>query len=65
MKVDPLRRSQSGSFDPVGDTQRPAPVANHLTLKVAPLADTTRYDRLRNAAVCVQAPQDEESRHAN
>jgi transposase len=47
------------------DPQRPAPVATHLTLKVAPLADTTRYDRLRTAAACTHAPHDEESRHAN
>jgi hypothetical protein len=29
------------------DPQRPAPVHTNLTLKDAPLADTTRYDRLR------------------
>ncbi len=32
------------------DPQRPPPVATHLTLKEAPLADTTKYDRLRTTA---------------
>lgn len=31
----------------LNDPQRPAPVHTNLTLKDAPLADTTRYDRLR------------------
>ncbi len=47
------------------DPQRPAPVATHLTLKVAPLADTTRYDLLRTAAATGGEPHDEENGHAN
>lgn len=49
------------------DPQRPPPVATHLTLKVAPVADTTRYDRLRTPAPVTNAIKsiNEESGHAN
>ena len=46
------------------DPQRPPPVATHLTLKVAPVADTTRYDRLRTSAPAIH-PINEESGHAS
>lgn len=36
------------------DPQRPPPVATGLTLKVAPLADTTRYDQLRDRAIAAK-----------
>lgn len=46
------------------DPQRPPPVATHLTLKVAPVADTTRYDRLR-PTVPANHPINEERDHAS
>lgn len=36
------------------DPQRPPPVATKLTLNVAPLADTTRYDQLRHSATAAK-----------
>ena len=45
------------------DPQRPPPVATHLTLKEAPLADTTKYDRLRTTAS--DEHSDVEGHHAN
>lgn len=36
------------------DPQRPPPVATALTLKEAPLADTTRYDQLRDSAIAAK-----------
>ena len=45
------------------DPQRPPPVATHLTLKEAPLADTTKYDRLRTTAS--DEHSDVERHHAN
>jgi hypothetical protein len=49
------------------DPQRPPPVVTALTLKVAPVADTTRYDRLRTAAPAIYLtnPINEERGHAN
>ena len=45
------------------DPQRPPPVSTHLTLKEAPLADTTKYDRLRTTAS--DEHSDVEGHHAN
>src|SRR5574343_671894 len=36
------------------DPQRPPPVATGLTLKVAPVADTMRYDQLRDGAIAAK-----------
>jgi transcriptional regulator with XRE-family HTH domain len=50
-----------------GTAERPAtppPVTTTLTLKVAPVADTTRYDRPRTSAPDTN-PIDEERGHAN
>ena len=36
------------------DPQRPPPVTTKLTLNVAPVADTTRYDQLRHNATAAK-----------
>ena len=46
------------------DPQRPPPVATHLTLKVVPVADTTRYDRLRTTVPAINT-MNEERGHAS